>query len=86
MKTLRDLKDESQALQMDTFELRFAKEELEMKIKVLQLDFQKATEALQESRLLIENEKTAKEADLKAGCIRALNRYVYCILITKNLD
>ena len=86
LKALRSLKDESQAAQMDAFELRFAKEELETEIKILQSDLQKATQALEASKLQFETEKTAKEADLKASCMRALKRYAYCLRSAQKCD
>lgn len=86
LKKLRNVKDEFQASQMETFELRFKKEELEAKITELHLDCDKARQAVDLARREIEREKAEREADLVNKCANVLTEYVPLAAVFERLS
>lgn len=69
------MKDDFQALQMESLELQFTKEELVDKVANLELDRERASHALKLAEQEIEKERVEREAGLLEKCVNMLKRY-----------
>lgn len=76
IKTLRPLKETVQAMEMDAFELRFGKEELEKKVKQLREDVRKASKAVELEQQALLKAQADHEQRLTECCMHALKRCV----------
>lgn len=63
-------------MEMDAFELRFGKEELEKKVEQLKEDVRKASKAVEAEQEALLNAQADHEQRLIECCMHALNRCV----------